>query len=296
MTDQASLLRAMVATPQAPLKTDGAATLPFVPSGVHKSISITSGKGGVGKTTVSLGLAFAIAAGKKKVLLLDADLGLANVHIALGIAPRFNISHVVAGQCALEEVIVKGPQGIAILPGASGLETLANIDAARLGRLLRQLALIERNYDVLVVDTAAGISSTTTEFAGSADVALVVVTPEPTSMADAYAMIKVLSRRDQVSIRVVINMAKSEQEGVQIFDRLNALVVKFIQKPLACAAIVPFDGSVQKALKQQQAGAEMHRISPFQRGMHTLAQTIVGMPPPVSSAGGFFARFFKNIK
>jgi flagellar biosynthesis protein FlhG len=281
----------MAAHQRAPLNAAPART-----KGAHSctSIAVTSGKGGVGKTTISLALALGLAACNKKVLLIDADLGLANIHIALGLAPRFNISHCLDGQCTLEEVIIPGPGNIAILPGASGLEALANIDSLRLGQFMRSLAAVEQQYDVLVVDTAAGIGAATIQFVCSAELALVVVTPEPTSMADAYAMIKVLGQKGAPAPRVVVNMARSQAEASQIFDRLNSLVVKFIQRPLVCAALLPLDAAVPRAVRQQQALMETSRGSDFARRMLELARNICGTQAVAPSRGGFFARLFKH--
>ena len=180
-----------------------------------RSIAVTSGKGGVGKTNIALFLAVTIAAARKRVLLMDADLGLANVHILLGIAPEHNISHFIEGECGLEKVICKGPGGIDILPGASGLEKLANLDSGRLELLQKEFSKLERNYDFLLIDTGAGIGASVTQFASRADTALLVMTPEPTSLAEAYAMVKILYEKASQRIAVIVNMVSSEKEGVE---------------------------------------------------------------------------------
>ena len=195
-----------------------------------KSIAVTSGKGGVGKTNVALSLAVTLASLKKKVLLLDADLGLANVHILLGLAPVYNLSHFFDQVCSLEEVIVRGVGGVDILPGASGLEKMANLDQGRLEMLQHSFSRLEQQYDFMIIDTGAGIGANVVRFASKTDMAILVMSPEPTSLADAYAMVKVLCDKGAQRIEPLVNMAVSDRDGMETFDRLNALVLKFLKR------------------------------------------------------------------
>ena len=290
MSDQAEKLREIAkdagVRPPAPMKK---------PSGGRcVSIAVTSGKGGVGKTTLALILAASLAKLQKKVLLMDADLGLANVHILLGIAPRFNISHVVSGECGIDDIMVEAAPGVFLAPGASGLEQLANLDAGRLERLRMDFMGLEERYDYLLMDTGAGIGSTVTGFARCADMALLVMTPDPSSLADAYAMVKVLYEKGSGNIAVVVNTVSGEREGREAFDRLNTLVVRFLKKPVELYAILPNDGEVQRLGRRQAHLSSPKAGSRFYALAGVLAKKI-DVGGPVVAGGGFFARFLGGV-
>ncbi len=189
---------------------------------------------------------------KKKVLLLDADLGLANVHILLGIAPEKNISHFIDGKCSIEQIVYHGPGGIDIVPGASGLEKIANLDHGRLEMFQHEFVRLESQYDYVIVDTGAGIGTMVTQFASKTDITLLVMTPEPTSLADAYAMVKVLYEKGCEKIGVVVNMCVSDREANETFDRLNTLVVKFLKRPVDFFGSLPVNRDVPQYVKKQK--------------------------------------------
>jgi flagellar biosynthesis protein FlhG len=259
------------------------------------SIAVTSGKGGVGKTTLSLTLAASLARLQKRVLMMDVDLGLANVHILLGIAPRYNISHVIAGECSIDQVVVEAAPGVYLVPGASGLEELANLDTARLERLRMAFMGLEDNYDYLLMDTGAGIGSAMTHFVKNSDLALLVMTPDPSSLADSYAMVKVLYEKGNVRVAVVVNMVSSEREGRETFDRLNTLVVRFLKKPVELYAILPADKEVHRLGRRQIQLADRGANSRFYDIASDLAKKISGYGASAGAAGGksgFFSRFF----
>jgi len=260
------------------------------PGGRCVSIAVTSGKGGVGKTTLSLVLASALAKQGKKVLLMDADLGLANIHILLGIAPRFNISHVVNGECGIDDIIIEAAPGVYLAPGASGLERLANIDAGRLEKLRGDFMGLEAGYDYLLMDTGAGIGSVVTGFARHADMVLLVMTPDPSSLADAYAMVKVLYEKGADNIVVAVNMVSGEREGRGTFDKLNKLVVNFLKKPVELYALLPVDREVQRLGRKQGHLADTGAGGRFYGLTSMLAKKISGNKAAVSG-GGFFSRF-----
>ena len=258
-----------------------------------KSITVTSGKGGVGKSNIALFLAVSFASVNRRVLLLDADLGLANVHILLGIAPRLTLSHVVEGACRLDATVTSTEGGFDIVPGASGLEKMANLDSGRLDQLRREFLQLESRYDILLIDTGAGIGSIVTQFASGADLVLIVMTPEPTSLADAYAMVKVLSERSDRPIGVVVNMAASDREAVEIFDKLNALVVKFLKRSLEHVATLPQNREVGQYVRKQRLLLLEKNNSVFAQRIHKLAARITGSRYRV--AGGFFERMIKGL-
>ncbi|NLD93416.1 MAG: MinD/ParA family protein [Fibrobacter sp.] len=261
-------------------------------SGSCKSIAVTSGKGGVGKTNVALFTAVFVAAFRKKVLLLDADLGLANVHIMLGMVPDKNISHYIDGQCSLDKILYRGPGGIDIIPGASGFEKLANIDLGRLGMLQNEFMKLESNYDFIIIDTGAGIGNNVIQFASRTDLSLIVMTPEPTSLADAYAMVKVLYDKGCPKIAVVVNMCASEREGNETFDRLNALVVKFLKRPLELFGTLPLDRDVSQCVKKQKLMVLDKGHESFNKKVLDIARKISGVQ--VIEKRGFFARFWNK--
>ncbi len=259
-----------------------------------RSIAITSGKGGVGKTTLSLSLASALAKLQKRVLLMDADLGLANVHIMLGMAPRFNISHAIEGECGLEQVVAEVIPGVSLVPGASGLEELANLDTGRLERLRLDFMRMEEAYDFLLMDTGAGIGSTVTHFASHADLTLLVMTPDPTSLADAYAMVKILYEKGNTQIGVVVNMVATDKEGSETFDRLNALVVKFLKRPLELYGVLVTDREIQRFGRMQNLLRAEGANSRFAYRTAILARKVSGCSTAVKN--GFFSRLFGGIK
>jgi len=262
------------------------------------SIAVTSGKGGVGKTTLSLTLAATLAQLQKRVLMMDVDLGLANLHILLGIAPRYNISHVISGECSIEQVVVEAAPGVHLVPGASGLEELANLDTSRLERLRTAFMGLEANYDYLLMDTGAGIGSTMTHFVRHSDLALLVMTPDPSSLADSYAMVKVLYEKGaDVRVAVVVNMVSSEREGRETFDRLNALVVRFLKRPVELYAILPADKEVQRLGRRQIHLAARNANNRFYGIASGLARKISGYGlsaegTAVTAKPGFFSRIF----
>ncbi|NLL12381.1 MAG: MinD/ParA family protein [Fibrobacter sp.] len=253
MNDQAQRLRELARSREIVSSADNSPNSNVTPATVRcKSIAVTSGKGGVGKTNIALSLAVSLASLKKKVLLLDADLGLANVHILLGLAPRYNLSHFFDQSCTLEQVIIKGVGGVDILPGASGLEELANLDLGHLELLQHHFYNLEEQYDFMIIDTGAGIGANVIRFASRADQVVLVMSPEPTSLADAYAMVKVLYEKGARRIQTLVNMAVSERDGVETFDRLNALVVKFLKMPLELLGILLFNKEIPKSVRRQR--------------------------------------------
>ena len=289
MNDQAQRLRhfAQNLSDTFPPDNAAAARQPDVTSRCT-SLAVTSGKGGVGKSTISVSLAIALAKLKKSVCVVDADIGLANIHLLLGLAPRRNLSHVVNEECLPEDIIAMGPAGIHVLPGASGIERLANIDPLRLNLLQRKLARLEQRYDFLVIDTGAGIGKTTTEFAAKADMAVVVVTPEPTSLADAYAMIKVLYEKKVARLSVLVNRAITDAEGKETFDKLNALVVKFLKRPLELIGIAPLDNQATILAKRQKLSIIENPRSLFAVRIGNCARKLSGVR--ILKNESFFAR------
>lgn len=223
-------------------------------------ISVTSGKGGVGKTHVVANLAFAMCKKKKRVLILDADLGLANMDIVLGVNPRYTIQHVLTGEKRLEEVIINAPGGLHLLPAASGIQELAELDHSQRLFLLNELDFLQDAFDILLIDTGAGISSNVMYFNYAATEKVVVVTSEPASLTDAYALIKVLTNKyQQKKFKILINGARSSVEADRIFRQLSLVTDRFLRSPsMDYLGWIPHDECVPKAVRQQKTVLQLY--------------------------------------
>lgn len=215
--------------------------------------AVTSGKGGVGKTNLALGLSLALAKAGHRVMLLDADMGLADIDIILGLIPKYNLSHVFTGEKHLEEVLYQGPAGLQIIPGGSGIEELANFDTLTLTKLLKDIGNLDQKLDFLFVDTSAGISKQVMAFILAADEVLVVTTSEPTALIDAYGLIKVFKHRSGTGkLKLIINMVRNQQEGEMAAQKLLGVVQQFLNLEIEVAGYVPRDSSVSEAVRRHQ--------------------------------------------
>jgi len=218
-------------------------------TGAHV-IAVTSGKGGVGKSNVAVNLSIALAQRGKQVVLLDADLGTANIDVLCNIEPRATLSHVVSGRSRLEDALIQTPGGFGLVAGASGLAQIAEMTRAERDRLIEQLHMMEVETDYIIIDTGAGVSSNVLGFALGADEILVVTTPEPTAVTDAYAVMKTLAKRTtELNIRVLINMARNEAEGKQVFDRIDMVSRRFLDLEPAYAGCLPYDSAVSASVR-----------------------------------------------
>lgn len=260
-----------------------------------KVIAVTGGKGGVGKTNVSLNMAVAMAGQGKRVLVLDADLGLANVDVVLGLRVEKNLSHVLAGECELDDILVKGPGGIQIVPATSGTRSMVELSPQEHAGLIRAFSTMRTEFDVLIVDTAAGISNMVLSFARAAQDVVVVVCDEPTSITDAYALIKVLSREHGVfKFKVVANMVRTMREGQVLYSKLTKVTDRFLDVALELAAIVPYDENLRKAVRKQQLLVESFPRSPASLAFKALAQRASNWPIP-AQAGGHLEFFIEQL-
>jgi flagellar biosynthesis protein FlhG len=215
-------------------------------------LAITSGKGGVGKTNIAANLSICLAAEHQRVILMDADLGLGNLDVILNIQSRYNLSHVVSGYRSLEEVVHVGPSGIEVICGGSGIETLANLTTFHRQRLIEGLDSLLSRSDYLVIDTGAGIQSSVLGFCLASDQTLVVTTPEPTAMTDAYAMIKVLSANHYAGrISLIVNMAQSVSEGRTIYRQIADVASRFLNTPVYEAGVLCRDEALISAVRRR---------------------------------------------
>ncbi|MCC5880405.1 MAG: MinD/ParA family protein [Idiomarina sp.] len=251
-----------------------------------KVIAVTGGKGGVGKTNVSLNMAVAMAQQGQRVLVMDADLGLANVDVMLGIRVRRNIAHVLAGECELEDILVQGPAGIQIVPATSGARNMVELSAAEHAGLIRAFSALQDDFDVLIIDTAAGISDMVLSFSRAAQDVVLVVCDEPTSITDAYALVKVLSREHGVfRFKVIANMVRTMREGQVLFNKLTKVTDRFLDVALELAAIVPFDENLRKCVRRQQLIVEAAPKSPSSLAFKALAHRAARWPIQAQASG-----------
>ncbi len=249
-------------------------------------VAVTGGKGGVGKSNVSVNLAIALAEQGKRVVLLDADLGLANLDILLGLSVNRNISDVLAGTARLSDVMVDGPAGIKIIPASSGTTQMANLGELEHAGIITAFSELADFMDVLIVDTAAGISKTVTSFVRATQEALVVVTDEPTSITDAYALIKVLNRDCRMTrFRMVANMVKTPKEGQLLFNKLVKVTDRFLDVTLHYCGSIPMDEAVRKSVQRQKAVLEAYPRSKAAVAYRTLAQRVATWPLPTTPKG-----------
>ncbi len=258
-------------------------------------IAVTGGKGGVGKTNVSVNLAAALAQAGQRVVLMDADLGLANVDVLLGLRPQHTIVDLLSGDCILSDIMVSAGERFKIVPASSGTQSLVNLSAHEHAELIHAFADIADDVDVLIVDTAAGISESVVSFVRAAQEVLVVVCDEPTSITDAYALIKLLNRDHSMNrFRVLANMVRSEQEGRNMFAKLTTVSDRFLDVTLQYVGSIPYDESVRKAVKKQQPVFRAFPNSKSSLEFRKLAAKVAGWPV-ISTPRGHLEFFVERL-
>lgn len=256
-------------------------------------LAVASGKGGVGKTNMAVNLSLQLCRLGRQVILFDADLGLANADLLLGVQPRYNLTHFFQGGRSLAEITCEGPLGLRIIPSGSGIAQLADLGPQERDRVLSHFALIEDQADYLVVDTGAGISRNVVAFAQAAEEILVVTTPEPTARLDAYGLIKVLSQNGYAGrIRLVVNMAESAAEGEEVGRLMETLAGRFLNMPVELLGVVPRDRQVQRAVRVQRPFSLEHPDSPASQAVAAMASAIsrIHLAAPAGGLMGFIER------
>jgi len=251
-----------------------------------KVIAVSGGKGGVGKTNVSLNTAISLGQLGQRVLVLDADLGLANVDVMLGLRVKRNLSHVLSGECELDDIIIKGPAGINVIPATSGTQSMVDLTPSEHAGLIRAFSDMNTQFDVLIVDTAAGISDMVLSFCRASQDVMLVVCDEPTSITDCYALMKLLSRDHGVfKFKVVANMVRSPKEGQQLFGKLAKVTDRFLDVALELVGVIPFDENIRKSVRKQQAIVEAYPNSPAAIAFKSLAGKLIRWPVPKQPSG-----------
>ena len=244
--DQATSLRRIIG--RSPRKEDNVS----IQGGKTRVLAITSGKGGVGKSNVVLNLSIELAQRGRRVFLLDADMGLANVDVLLGITPQYTLEHVLNGEKSIQDVILTGPAGLQILPSGSGISELSELTFDQQRSLFSKLSRLGDDIDYLFIDTGAGISSNVLRFNTSAGEVLVVANPEPTSVTDAYALMKLLATKYQVRhFGLVANSVNSKADGLAVYQTLKQVCDQFLQAQLDFAGWIPLDSAMRKAVRAQ---------------------------------------------
>lgn len=219
---------------------------------IARTLTITSGKGGVGKTNIVANLAIALGQANRRVIILDADLGMANIDVVFGIRPKRNLTDVINGTYSLDEILIPGPCGLQIIAGGSGISELAHLAPETSRRLFEQLRFLEDKADYLLIDTGAGINQTVISFCLAADQIVVVTNPEPTALADAYGIIKVISQaRAGSHVSVLVNRAESPEEAAFIQERLESVAREFLKFPVHRLGYLPNDPNMYLAVRQQ---------------------------------------------
>ena len=252
-----------------------------------KVIAVTGGKGGVGKTNVAVNLGTALARLGRDVMLLDADLGLANVDVLLGIRTRRNLEHVLSGECTLQEVVVTAPSGLRVVPASSGNTQMAALSGVQHAGLIGAFSELFEPLDVLLIDTAAGLSDSVLTFSAAAHRIAVVVCDEPASLTDAYGLIKALSRRaPSCRFEVVANMVDNAAHGRQLFEKLDRACQRFLELSPSYCGYVPRDEYLRRAVQKQTTVIEAYPASPAARAFRTLAGGIDAWPQPDGAQGG----------
>lgn len=259
-------------------------------------IAFTSGKGGVGKTSLSVNLAIALARSGSKVCLFDADMGMANINILLGITPVYTLEHLFTNEKSIQDIVFSGPCGLDIIPGASGFSKCVDLDEVQQQRLVEALEIIEPKYDYLIIDTGAGISPTVLHFVAAAQVAAIVITPEPTSLTDAFSLLKVLRRRGyKRKPQVIVNMVQNTSKADKIYRRFELAVKKYIGIDTEFLGSVWMDESIRSSITLQRPVAMLPEDDPSCKRFYRLADRLdnvfnKGSVPPVS-----FAFYWKKV-
>jgi flagellar biosynthesis protein FlhG len=256
---------------------------PSKPSNLARVITVTSGKGGVGKSSVSVNLAIQLSKLGKRVVILDADFGLANVEVMLGIRPRYNLADLMFRGKGILDIITKGPENIGFISGGSGIQELTELTRDQILALSQKLYELDEIADVIIIDTGAGVNDSVLEFVLASSEVLLVVTPEPTSITDAYALLKILNRKvdfsnDNTVIKMVANRVDSFEEARQLYNKLNVVVDKFLSVKMDYLGAIPQDPNVSKAIIQQKPYSTLYPSSISSKAVVELANLLCDNP------------------
>ncbi|SHO49842.1 MinD/ParA family protein [Anaerocolumna xylanovorans] len=271
-----------------------------MPDKLARVVTVTSGKGGVGKSNLSVNLGIQLCRMGKRVIILDADFGLANVEVMLGIRPKYNLADIIYGSKGLQEIITKGPENLMFISGGSGIQELSNITKGQISFLNEKLYELDEIADIIIIDTGAGITDSVLEFVMASSEVLLVITPEPTSITDAYALLKVLNKRedfnsDMTSIKMIANRINSEEEGRSLYNKMNLVVEKFLTIKLEYLGGIPQDSNVSRSVMQQKPYSVLYPNSPSSRAVSVLAKALCDDVPAGNLGQRGIAHFFSSL-
>jgi len=268
--DQAGTLRSLNENrPAATAKLNGNARPTWV-------LTVTSGKGGVGKTAVVANVAVALGRQGKKVLIIDADLGLANVDVVFGLTPRYNLNHFFAGEQSLNAILIDGPPGVKILPAGSGVQKFTQLDSHQKMRFMEELDTLHDEFDVVLIDTEAGISDNVTYFSVAAQEILIVTAPEPTAITDAYALMKLLSTQyHEKRFNLVVNSVRSHEEALEVYEKLAMVANRYLDISIDFLGGIPYDRRMHDSIRKQKVMVDLYPGTKTSNAFEQLADTLL---------------------
>lgn len=263
-------------------------------------VTITSGKGGVGKSSIAVNLAIQLRKLGKKVIIFDADLGLANVEVMFGAIPKYNLSDLIYQGKDIKEIITEGPMEIGFISGGSGVVTMNNLTKDQIAYLVHSLSKLDELADIIIVDTGAGVADNVLEFVIASPEVLLVTTPEPSSLTDSYSLLKALYRnpgftKNEIKINVVANKVNSSMEGQMVFDKLDSVVSQFLNGTLNYFGMIPQDTNIEKAVRQQKTVSLMTPEANSSKAFEVLARNIVNDEQNLFVMKRGFSQLFSNI-
>ncbi len=269
-------------------------------------ITVTSGKGGVGKSNMSVNMAIQLSRLGKKVIILDADFGLANVEVMLGTRPKYNMADMIFGGKDIRDVICKGPENIGFISGGSGIKELSNLSKDQISGIINMMCGLDSLADIIIIDTGAGISDAVIDMVLASSEVLLVTTPEPTSITDAYALLKTINKTpgfnaENTRIRMIGNRTLNMSDGYDLYNKLNSVVERFLNMKMEYLGAVPFDVNLTKAVMRQQPVSIAYPNTPAVKSIKAMAKTLIDMEQSETKSvrtglSGLFSKMFHNRK
>ena len=270
------------------------------PRHISRVITVTSGKGGVGKSSIAVNLAIAFSRLGKRVIILDADFGLANIEVMLGIRPKYNLADLMFRGKNLSDIIIEGPENIGFISGGSGIQELTNMTKDQIIYLIRKLVELDDMSDIIIIDTGAGITDSVLEFLAASSEVILVATPEPTSITDAYALLKTLNRKsdfsiDDTVIKMIANRLTPDDDGEELYDKLSIVVKRFLKLKLEYIGSIPMDNTVSKAVMLQKPAICAYPNSKFSKQIINFAEKLSNTNQEIIEERKGIAQLFSNL-